>query len=87
MSKVGNNLVKFGAPGGSNSIAELEKVTGVKEETILKMMEYAKSAIEKEGPVVVKTEPAARSSSIDSNDHSMGESIYTKMERNLRNYK
>jgi guanosine-3',5'-bis(diphosphate) 3'-pyrophosphohydrolase len=86
MSKVGNNLVKFGAPGGSNSIAELEKVTGVKEETILKMMEYAKSAIEKEGPVVVKTEPAARSS-IDSNDHSMGESIYTKMERNLRNYK
>jgi guanosine-3',5'-bis(diphosphate) 3'-pyrophosphohydrolase len=49
MSSIGNELTKFGAMGGASSIEELEKKTGVGQETILKMMDYAKTAIEKEG--------------------------------------
>ena len=83
MSKVGNNLLKYGTASGANSIADLEKLTGVKEETILKMMDYAKTSIEQEGSAEVTGHTAKPGVISDS----VSESIYTNMESKLRNLK
>jgi hypothetical protein len=49
LSRVGNELTSYGASFGASSIQELEKRTGVSRTSIMKMMDYGKKMLEKEG--------------------------------------
>ena len=42
MARVGDELTRYGAPGGASSIEELEKRTKLPKEKILKLMQWAK---------------------------------------------
>jgi len=55
MGAVGNELTKYGAPQGVNSIEKLEQVTGQSESTIMKMMSLAQKV---QGDVAVGDETA-----------------------------
>jgi len=49
LSRVGNELTSYGTAFGARSIEELEKKTGIKRDSIMKMMDYGKRMLEKEG--------------------------------------
>ncbi len=49
LSRVGNELTSYGASFGASSIQELEKRSGVSRASIMKMMDYGKRMLEKEG--------------------------------------
>ena len=49
LSRVGNELTSYGTAFGARSIEELEKNTGIARASIMKMMDYGKRMLEKEG--------------------------------------
>ena len=49
LSRVGNELTSYGTIFGARSIEELEKNTGIAKASIMKMLDYGKKMVEKEG--------------------------------------
>jgi len=58
LSRVGNELTSYGTAFGARSIEELEKNTGIKRDSIMKMMDYGKRMLEKEGAAQIADKDA-----------------------------
>ena len=59
LSRVGNELTSYGTVFGASNIQELEKKTGIKRDSIMKMMDYGKRMLNKEGAARIADKPVA----------------------------
>ena len=60
LSRVGNELTSYGTPFGARSIQELEKKTGIKRDSIMKMLDYGKKMLSKEGAAKIADKDESR---------------------------
>ena len=61
LSRVGNELTSYGTSFGASNIQELEKKSGVSRASIMKMMDYGKRMLEKEGAASIADEAVTES--------------------------
>ena len=65
LSRVGNELTSYGTVFGASNIQELEKKTGIKRDSIMKMMDYGKRMLNKEGAARIADKPVAEEVELD----------------------
>jgi hypothetical protein len=73
LSRVGNELTSYGTPFGARSIQELEKKTGIKRDSIMKMLDYGKKMLSKEGAAKI-----ADKDEVESVEEAVGQDNYEK---------